>query len=217
MKKQLALSVYALIAVCVFASGFLSDFRKRESWIPDHVNLYTGNDLFNYGISRNDDDQLSYSFDFQLEAPLWYLRFDANGITNRGWRDGWDMRDYSKPYTPGAPVERGRYDSLETVTGLKLRPVEDSVYVHLYPEAGFALVGNYGWEWGQNAIHKAAGIHEVDLPYDKGGEKKVLPMLGLRANIGYKFFNFQRTNLIGEVEASTKNIIGFQTENQILG
>ena len=131
MKKQLALFAFALIAVSLFASGFLSDFRKKESYIPDHVYLYTGNDLFNFGITRNDDDQQSYSFDLQVEAPLWYVRFNANGITNRGWRDGWDPNDYTKPRSPGAPVIRGRYDSLETVAGLKLRPVEDDFYLHL--------------------------------------------------------------------------------------
>ena len=217
MKKHLALFAIALTAVSLFASGFLSDFRRKESWIPDHVYLYTGNDLFNFGISRNDDDQQSYSFDLQVEAPLWYVRFNANGITNRGWRDGWDPNDYTKPHSPGAPVIRGRYDSLETVFGLKLKPVEEDFYLHLYPEAGFALTGDYGWEWGQNVIHRMMGIHEVSLPYDDAGEKDVSPMLGLRVNSGYKFFRFSRTNLIGEIEYSTKNILGFQTENQILG
>jgi hypothetical protein len=217
MKKRLALFLCLLTAISLFASDFLGDFSKRESYIPDHIVLSTGNDLFNFGISRNDDDQLSYSFDFQLEAPLWYLRFNANGITNRGWRDGWDMADYSKPFNPGAHVIRGRYDSIETVLGMKLRPVEDDFYVHLYPEIGFALTGDYGWEWGQNVIHKIMNIHEVVLPYDNAGERNVHMMMDLRANLGYKIYNFERTSLIAEVEASTKNIIGFQSENQILG
>ncbi|MBP5162551.1 MAG: hypothetical protein ILP16_06195 [Spirochaetales bacterium] len=217
MKKLLVLFLCFLTAVSLSASDFIGDFSRKESYIPDHVIAATGNDLFNFGISRNDDDQLSYSFDFQLEAPLWYLRFNANGITNRGWRDGWDMTDYSKPYTPGASVIRGRYDSIETVLGMKLRPVEEDFYLHLYPEIGFALTGDYGWEWGQNVIHRMMGIHEVALPYDNADEKNVHMMLDLRANAGYKIFNFQRTSLIAEVEASTKNILGFQSENQILG
>ncbi len=100
MKKWLALFVFALVSLSLFASDFWGEFKKAQSYIPDHVYLYTGNDLFNYGISRNDDDQLSYSFDFQVEAPLWFMRFNANGITNRGWRDGWDMTDYNKPLIP---------------------------------------------------------------------------------------------------------------------
>ena len=216
MKRFLVLLLCSLTLLSLSASGFLDDFKDKKNYIPDHVYLYTGNDLFNYGISRNDDDQLSYSFDFQLEAPLWYTRFNANGITNRGWRDGWDMRDYDAEYTPGATVIRGRYDSLETVIGLKLKPVEDNFYLHIYPEIGFALVGDYGWEWGQNAIHKMMNIHEVDLPYDSKDQRDVFAMLDLRVNLGFKFHSYERTNLIGEIEVSTKNIIGFQSENQIL-
>ena len=217
MKKLLSLLLCSLIAISLFASDFIEEFKRKESYIPDHVILYTGNDLFCYGITRNDDDQLSYSFDFQVEAPLWYARFDAYGFTNRGWRDGWDMTDYDKPFTPGATVIRGRYDSLETVLGLKLRPIEDDFYLHLYPEIGFALVGDYGWEWGQNAIHRMRKIHEVDLPYDNDGAKNSFLMLDGRVNAGYKLFKYNRTSLIAEIEASTKNILGFQSENQILG
>ena len=217
MKKSLALLLIVMTVVSLSAFGFPDEFRDGKSFVPDHVLLFTGNDKFNYGISRNDDDQLSYSFDLQVEAPLWYLRFDANGFTNRGWRDGWDMRDQEAFFTPGAHVIRGRFDSLETVTGLKLRLIENDFYVHLYPEAGFALVGDYGWEWGQNAIHRLLGIHEVELPYDNDGARTVRVMLDGRVNIGYKLLDFNRTSLIAEVEASTKNIIGFQSENLVLG
>ncbi|MBO4278243.1 MAG: hypothetical protein J5891_00350 [Spirochaetales bacterium] len=217
MKKSLALLLLVVTAVSLSASNIIEEFRIRDSYVPDHVLLFTGNDKFNYGISRNDDDQLSYSFDMQIEAPVWYLRFDANGFTNRGWREGWDMRDQSKPFDPGASVVRGRFDSLETVVGLKLRLVENDFYLHLYPEVGFSLVGNYGWEWGQNAIHRLLGIHIVDLPYDNDGAKNVRLMLDGRVNIGYKVMKLRRTNLIAEVEASTKNIMGFASENLILG
>ena len=171
MKRVLVFLLCSLTLLSLSASGFLDGFKDKRNYIPDHVYLYTGNDLFSYGITRNDDDQLSYSFDFQLEAPLWYTRFNANGITNRGWRDGWDMTDYDVPYTPGSTVIRGRYDSLETVIGLKLQPVEEDFYLHVYPEVGFAFVGDYGWEWGQNAIHRMMNIHEVDLPYDSKDQR----------------------------------------------
>ena len=217
MKRFLVFLLCSLTLLSLSASGFLDEFKDTKNYIPDHVYLYTGNDLFSYGITRNDDDQLSYSFDFQLEAPLWYTRFNANGITNRGWRDGWDMTDYTKKYNPGALVNRGRYDSLETVVGLKLRPLEEDFYLHIYPEIGFALVGDYGWEWGQNVIHRMMNIHEVDLPYDSIGEKDVFMMLDCRVNFGFKIHSFERTNLIAEIEASTKNIIGFQSENQVVG
>ena len=192
MKKSLALLLLVVTAVSLSASNIIEEFRIRDSYVPDHVLLFTGNDKFNYGISRNDDDQMSYSFDMQIEAPVWYLRFDANGFTNRGWREGWDMRDQSKPFDPGASVVRGRFDSLETVVGLKLRLVENDFYLHLYPEVGFSLVGNYGWEWGQNAIHRLLGIHIVDLPYDNDGAKNVFFMSDLRMNIGYKLMRFKK-------------------------
>ena len=217
MRKLFVLLLFLFVSANLFAYSFIDEFKDGESYIPDHILLYTGNDKFNYGISRNDDDQLSYSFDFQLEAPVWFLRFNANGFTNRGWRDGWNMRDYEQCYNTGALVVRGRYDSLETVAGLKLKLIESDFYFHLYPELGIALVGDYGWEWGQNAIHRMSGIHEVDLPYDNDGDKNARFMLGGRANIGYKLMKLKRTSLIAEVEASTKNIMGFQSENHIFG
>ena len=217
MKKTVVLLLFALVAVSLGAWSLLDEFRDPQSYVPDRINLYTGNDKFNHGITRNDDDQLSYSFDFEIEAPLWYTRFNANGYTNRGWRDGWDVRDHDKPFSPGAMVVRGRFDSLETVAGLNLRLLEDDLYIHLYPEIGFALVGDYGWEWGQNAIHRLLHIHIVDLPYDNDGAKNVFPMLDGRLNIGYKIAKFNRTNLVAELEASTKNIMGYMSENLILG
>ena len=217
MKKGIALFLFVLIAVSLPAWSFIDEFKDGKSYIPDHITIFTGNDKFNHGITRNDDDQLSYSFDFEVEAPLWYARFDANGFTNRGWREGWDMRDYYKEYTPGAQINRGRFDSLETVLGLKLRLLESDLYVHFYPEIGFSLVGDYGWEWGQNAIHRMMGIHIVDLPYDNDAAKNVFMMLDGRLNVGYKLANFVRTSLVVEAEASTKNILGFMSENQILG
>lgn len=217
MKKLFVLLLFVLTVVSLPAADFFTEIKDGKSYIPDHVLLYTGNDKFNYGITRNDDDQLSYSFDFQVEAPLWYLRFDANGLTNRGWREGWDMRDHDKYFTPGAPVIRGRYDSLETVAGFKIRLIERNLYIHLYPEIGFALVGEYGWEWGQNAVHRLLGIHEVDLPYDNDGARNTRLMLDGRVNIGFKLKKLRRTSLIAEVEASTKNVMGFQSENLILG
>ena len=217
MKKLLVLVLCILTAASLFASEFLDSFKDRKNYIPDNIFLFTGNDKFNYGISRNDDDQLSYSFDFKVEAPLWYLQFDANGFTDRGYRDGWDMRHQDEYCVQDSHVIRGRYDSLETVVGLKLRPLEDDFYLHIYPEIGFALMGDYGWEWGQNAVHRMLGIHEVDLPYEKDGVQTARLMLDGRVNFGYKFLKFKRTNLIAEVEASTKNYMGFGSENQILG
>ena len=80
MKKSLVLAICLLTVVSLFADGFLDSFRDSRNYIPDNILLMTGNDKFNYGISRNDDDQLSYSFDFKVESPLWYLQFDANGF-----------------------------------------------------------------------------------------------------------------------------------------
>ncbi len=217
MRKVFALVLCILVSASLFAFDFIDEFKDPKSYMPDHISLTTGNDKFNNGISRNDDDQFSYSFGLQVEAPLWYMHFDANGITNRGWRDGWDMRDYDTPFTPGASVYRGRYDSIETVVGLRLRPIEDRFYLHVYPDVGFALVGDYGWEIGQNVVHRIAKIREVDLPYDNDGAKNVFMMADGRVNAGFKFISFPKTNLIAEVEASSKNILGFQTENQILG
>ena len=217
MKKVIILVLCVLATASLFASEFLDSFKDGKNYIPDNIFLSTGNDKFNYGITRNDDDQLSYSFDFKVEAPLWYVQFDANGFTDRGYREGWDMRHQDDYCEIGSHVVRGRYDSLETVVGLKLRPVENDFYLHIYPEIGFALVGDYGWEWGQNAVHRLLGIHEVDLPYEKDGVKTVRLMLDGRVNFGYKLLKFKRTSLIAEVEASTRNYIGFGSENQILG
>ena len=58
MKKSIALMLVALAVLSVSASGFLDDFKDGENYVPDHVYLFTGNDLFSYGVTRNDDDQL---------------------------------------------------------------------------------------------------------------------------------------------------------------
>ena len=217
MKKAIALILFVLVAVSLSAWDMIDEFKDPKSYIPDQILLFTGNDKFNHGVTRNDDDQLSYSFDFQVEAPLWYARFDANGFTNRGWRAGWDIRDHDKEYDEGAEVNRGRFDSLETVVALKLRLLDKKFYIHLYPEIGFSLVGDYGWEWGQNAIHRMLNIHIVDLPYDNDAAKNVFLMLDARMNMGYRLVDFARSSLVVEMEATTKNIMGFMSENQILG
>ena len=59
MKKTIALLLFVLVAVSLSAWDMLDEFKDPKSYIPDIVLLYTGNDKFDYGITRNDDDQLS--------------------------------------------------------------------------------------------------------------------------------------------------------------
>ncbi len=159
MKKAL-LFVVLLVSV-------LSIYASSSPWALSSIKLGLGNDKYAYGLSRNDDDQLSYSEHITLAGEKWYVKANLNGITNRGWKTGWDIKD------PGVKDEDenhwydGRIDVTEIITGYNYTHEFSSlVSLRVSPETGFFLSGYTGYDFLQNTVHKLSGIHSVNIKYD---------------------------------------------------
>lgn len=154
-----------VLLIILFVSVSLALAAASSPWAPSSIKLGLGNDKYAYGLSRNDDDQLSYSEHVYISSERWYLQANLNGITNRGWKDGWDIRDNTKESE--AKLYRGRIDVTEIRAGLNFTfDIKSLFSVKVSPETGFFLSGNTGYDFLQNTIHKWSKIHRVDLPYD---------------------------------------------------
>jgi len=163
MGKRLLLSFTLLLVAFTLFGASLAD---KSSWVPTGLSLGTGNDKWAFGISRNNDDQLSYSVNFQLDAPVWFLSIDMNGYTNRGWKDAWYtmMEDGSTDN-----FYNGRYDVLDVTWGLKWLVGKSRHFAFsAVPKLGMQVAGNLGFVEAQNLLHKIARIHQVSLPYEDG-------------------------------------------------
>ncbi len=126
MKKNcVALLFFILVNLCCI-------FASSSPWAVKSVNLALGNDKRTYGLSRNDDDQLSFSEHVAIEAQSWYLRANLKGITNRGWKTGWDIRDESISDTSEDDFYSGRLDVTEIRFGLNYNhTINDLVFPFL--------------------------------------------------------------------------------------
>ncbi len=157
MKKFVLITVlFVLFSLALSASD--------SPWALKSVKLGLGNDKYAYGLSRNDDDQLSYSEHVYLSADRWFFQVDLDGITNRGWKEGWDIKDSSKE--DDGKLITGRLDVTEVKAGLNFDFDGKLFSFRLSPKTGFFLSGYTGYDFFQNTIHKMYKIHEVDLPYD---------------------------------------------------
>ncbi len=175
MKKICSVLSLLILATVLFAN--------TNPWAVKSINIGIGNDKYAYGLSRNDDDQLSYSEHVALEAEAWYLRANLNGITNRGWKTGWDIQDDYVNDFEQEDFYHGRLDVTEIKFGFNYTPDLDSVVaVKLSPETGFFLSGYTGYDYLQNLVHKIFGMHRVDLPYDYS-DVRFHYYLGLNANV----------------------------------
>lgn len=185
-------------------------------WVPDRFLLGAGNDLYTYGLPRNDDDQYSYSLNFRLEAERWFLRADLGGVTNRGWREGWQIE--SGP--PGTLPEfyNGRIDYTPIIFGFKWNAV-DLKYYSLYLEPGFGLTiaGNTQYVYIQNLMHRIKKIREVNLPYDFDGHTYVYPLQSLLMRNNFKVARFEDSVFNIALDAYAEISYGFfSTEHAAL-
>lgn len=131
---------------------------------PDRFVLGTGNDLFSMGLSRNDDDQLSFSLNSEIGFGNTSLFVDYDSITNRGWKSGWDVRNENK--TSSDSFYNGRFDELR-ITGSQVFDFSsDKFFLRIKPSVGLAIIGNLGSEELQNSLHKVLSIHNVKIPYE---------------------------------------------------
>ena len=210
MKKTLlVLSAILVLGFSLFASG------NTNPWALSSVKLGIGNDKYAYGLSRNDDDQLSYSEHVSLAGERWYVKANLNGITNRGWKKGWDIRDSSVRDWNEENFYHGRLDVTEIIAGLNYSfGLSDMFAVTVSPETGFFLSGYTGYVYLQNMIHKLFGMHRVDLPYDYE-DVRFHYYLGANTNLYYNICSLKSTKLSLVVGASASYAFGFESTEKV--
>lgn len=129
----------------------------------EKVDLGTGNDMWTFGLSRNDDDMLSYSGLIDIETDKADIYCELQGITNRGWKDGWIPGVES---SSDSPFYNGRYDSAIITASIDLEKKLGPIKLLSVPELGVQLVGKLGFDFFQNSSHKTLKVHGVEIPYD---------------------------------------------------
>jgi hypothetical protein len=214
MKKTLCFLLYLIALYGIYATAVPS-LTDSSSWIPENVLIGTGNDKWTFGLSRNNDDQLSYSGNIRVEAPVWTLSLDLNGYTNRGWKDAWYN---NQPDSDPDHFFHGRYDTIDLAFALKWFPVGAEHWeLEIAPRLGFLMAGNYGFDYFQNLVHRISRIHLVDLPYETGNffAPKVSARVESRGfwRLPDKWGDL--TDIGVGVSFDTENNIGFETSQYI--
>ena len=207
MKKFGAVLVLLILVTCVFASS--------NPWAVKSINLGIGNDKYAYGLSRNDDDQLSYSEHIAIEAEAWYLRANLNGITNRGWKTGWDIKNETVQDSDMEHFYHGRLDVTEIKFGYNYtNELNDLVSLKISPETGFFLSGYTGYDYLQNTVHKIFGMHRVDLPYDYE-DVRFHYYLGLNANVYFDLAQLYSSKLTANLGGVASYAFGFESTEKL--
>ena len=207
MKKIVSVVAFLLLATVLFATS--------NPWAIKSVNLGIGNDKYAYGLSRNDDDQLSYSEHIALEATNWYLRVNLNGITNRGWKTGWDIHDESVTDDNEDHFYDGRIDVTEVKFGLNYaNELKDLISMKISPETGFFLSGNTGYDFFQNTIHKIWKIKKVELKYDYE-DIRFHYYLGLNANLYLDLAQLPSSKLALNLGGVASYAFGFESTEKL--
>ncbi len=197
-----------LILLFTLASLFAA---RGGDWALSSLKLGLGNDKYTYGISRNDDDQLSYSEHIMLSGEKWYVKANLNGITNRGWRTGWDISDDDVADTDLGHFRHGRLDVTEVMAGYNWTHEFSSLFsMKLSPETGFFLSGYTGYDFFQNTVHKILSIHTVSLPYDYTGVR-FHPYLGGNATGFFSLFDLDSSSFGIAAETDAYHAWGFET------
>lgn len=151
----------------------------------------TGNDKFTYGISKNDDDQLSYSGIIEFDFEKYRIKLDMNAFTDRGsYYDG-DFRN-------------GRLDAMlfSTLVENKIK-INDYLDFKFNRTFGLGMTGKFHFDFVQNLHHRNVGVEPVNIPYD-WDMIKVAPIIGLDAGLGLHIYDFDASLM-----ASYENILFF--------
>lgn len=193
----------------------LSLFASSSEWALSSVKLGIGNDKYAYGLSRNDDDQLSYSEHISLAGERWYLQANLDGITNRGWKENWDIRN-SWSWDDGE-LYSGRIDVTEIKAGINFTHDFGTLFsLRVSPETGFFLSGNTGYDFLQNTIHKWSGIHRVDLTYDYS-DVRFHYYLGLNTVMFTNIYTLEISKLAVSLGANIYHAFGFESGEKVNG
>lgn len=206
--KKLSLFIFLVVLT-------LSAVSASSPWAVKSVKLGLGNDKYAYGLSRNDDDQLSYSEHVTISGERWYLKANLDGITNRGWKTGWDISDSTVSDKPWEDFINGRLDVTEIIFGLNYEiDITSRFSLRLSPETGFFLSGYTGYDTLQNLIHKWSGIHRVDLPYDYE-DVRFHYYLGAEAEGQVDIVKLDSSDLSLTLGASFYHAFGFETNEKV--
>lgn len=208
MKK----SVLFILILIVSASVL---FSSDNPWAVKSFKFGLGNDKYAYGLSRNDDDQLSYSEHFTIAAERWYAQVDLDGITNRGWKTGWDIKDSSKIDNNEDDFYNGRIDLTEVKIGYNYTHDFPSLFsLRVSPETGFFLSGYTGYDFFQNTVHKISKIQTVHLPYDRD-DITFSYYLGLDVELYTNFYKLESSTLALSLGGKVYHAFGFESGEKI--
>ncbi len=143
---------------------------------PQSFKLGIGNDIWTFGFSQNNDDQLSFSSRAEYVDSFYTISLSLDAITNRGWKEDWTRAD----------LISGRYDVISLDFSFNnLDYQKDLFYFSFEPLVGFAFSGNLWLDKVQNFLHGNTSIPKVDIPYEEGNNYS--PRFGGTALIGIGF------------------------------
>ncbi len=195
--------------------GVLSLYAGSDEWKINTVTLGIGNDKYAYGFSRNDDDQLSYSGHLMIGGKRWYTLINMNGMTNRGWKTGWDIENAGIKDESADDFYNGRLDVNEIKFGLLFNwNALDALTFFIQPQTGLYLTGHLGYDLFQNLVHDISRIHHVDLPYDYSGVKFHY-YLGSYAEARVDIKRIGVTMLALSLAGEASHAFGFETRESI--
>lgn len=158
---------HLLIPLLLLLSFSLPAHESREV----RVLAGLGNDLWDFGLNRNGDDQLSFAFRSSILYHDWDIYFALDGITNRGWKS--DGIWYS-----------GRYDRMTVSAAYSVGfHAAQNLTVRLKPGFGLKALGDLHLEDVQNFVHSLSDIKPLVLPYDSIA--LVSPLLIAKADVIY--------------------------------
>lgn len=130
------------------------------------VSIGTGNDKFSMGVSKNDDDWMTFDFPILVQAGPFSLEADAIAFTDR--------------------AAGTRYDQLSIdVSWAFIWNVFDGIALRARPVLGLDYIGNLNLEVIQNWNHAQSGVKPVSLKYPDNGV--MYHVFGLKASLGYGF------------------------------
>ncbi len=170
-------------------------FFNAFAVVPQRLIIGLGNDMFSFGFSRNDDDQLSYSEVVGIASDRWDVKLFLDSVTNRGWKDSWDVTNETIKCDPSDEWYNGRYDSIKLLGSYSFDfLLGENFEFSLSPKIGLAFAGNANLQYFQNWTHELRKIHPVYIPYDSSNVK-VLTMFGGQLDFTYDFYRFENNIL----------------------
>lgn len=193
MFNKKAFVIFIILSLMISGLYAFSDF---------HALIGSGNDTWNFGLSENYDDQLSYSVHSTVSYNRFQFSYVAEGYTNRGWKEK------DKFYN-------GRYDKFDFMLGYNFDfDLYENCFIEFTPSAGASFIGDFGLDWYQNWVHRKSNINEVDLPYDYD-DNIIHVSLNEDFNIGYVLHHFGNSEFQTILFLDSKHVIKFESSELV--